>query len=80
MVSTAVKYDVFDNTNYPSKAIFKSSDNMGPIVKFLARTENPLLVNIYPYFDYIQNKNNITIDYAYFKSPSLVVDDKPFYK
>jgi hypothetical protein len=79
-VSTSVKYDVFANTDLPSKARFNPDYNMGPIVKFLAATENPLFVNIYPYLSYAPNHNKIRKDYALFTARDTVVDDKPFYK
>ncbi|KAK1319141.1 Glucan endo-1,3-beta-glucosidase [Acorus calamus] len=76
-VSTSVSMGVTKNTYPPSHGEF--SDNsvayMGPIARFLATTKAPLLLNVYPYFSYIGNPKDISLNYATFTSPSTVVTD-----
>jgi hypothetical protein len=78
-VSTAVSTSV--TTGFPpSNGVFTSDAQpfMGPIVNFLASANAPLLVNVYPYFGYINNKSQIDINYALFTSPGTVVSDPPY--
>jgi Glycosyl hydrolases family 17 len=74
-VSTAVSFDVFDNSYPPSNTVFKASYNMGPIVNFLVNTGNPLFVNVYPYFSYKINYPQIAQDYALFIASGTPVQD-----
>ncbi|KAJ3691723.1 hypothetical protein LUZ61_020887 [Rhynchospora tenuis] len=77
MVSTAVRFDVLNNTYPPSNSVF-SAPFMGPIVQFLNNTGNPLFANIYPYFAYAGNLGNIPLDYALFTATGTVVSDGQF--
>ncbi|RWR74719.1 beta-1,3 glucanase 3 [Cinnamomum micranthum f. kanehirae] len=77
-VSTSVDTGVLDAASYPpSKGFFKDAARatLGPIVQFLASTQAPLLVNVYPYISYIDNTGSIKLPYALFTSPSVVVTD-----
>ncbi|KAJ4802197.1 hypothetical protein LUZ62_014763 [Rhynchospora pubera] len=73
-VSTSVRFDVLTNTYPPSNTVFGAS-HMGPIVNFLKNTGNPLLVNVYPYFSYAGNQDQIRLDYALFTASGTVVTD-----
>ncbi|KAJ4802200.1 hypothetical protein LUZ62_014766 [Rhynchospora pubera] len=77
MVSTAVRFDVLNNTYPPSNSVF-SAPFMGPIVQFLNNMGNPLLANIYPYFAYVGNQGDIPLDYALFTATGTVVSDGQF--
>ncbi|PNX73350.1 glucan endo-1,3-beta-glucosidase-like protein [Trifolium pratense] len=57
----------------PSTGAFSSSSisYITPIVNFLARNGAPLLANVYTYFAYIGNKQDIPLDYALFKQQGI---------
>lgn len=76
-VSTSVSTGVFGVSYPPSAGEFSSQvdSTLRPIVKFLADHDAPLLVNVYPYFSYIGNKDSIHLDYALFTSSGTVVSD-----
>ncbi|KAM6557560.1 hypothetical protein CsatB_004579 [Cannabis sativa] len=76
-VTTAVATSVLGVSYPPSNGKFSNTTLpvMGPIVNFLATTQTPLLVNVYPYFAYVNNPVNISLSYALFTSNSVVVRD-----
>ncbi|KAM3354530.1 hypothetical protein ACQJBY_025302 [Aegilops geniculata] len=74
-VSTSVRFDVVTDTFPPSNGVFEDLDYMGPILDFLASTGAPLLVNVYPYFAYKGDPQNIKLDYATFAPGTTVNDD-----
>ncbi|KAL2228205.1 UNVERIFIED_CONTAM: Glucan endo-1,3-beta-glucosidase, basic isoform, partial [Sesamum indicum] len=77
-VSTALSFAVLGTSYPPSAGAFRpeiQSSYINPIVQFLAKTRGPFLVNVYPYFAYVSNPNDIHLDYALFTSPSIVVRD-----
>ncbi|KAK6127295.1 hypothetical protein DH2020_038958 [Rehmannia glutinosa] len=77
-VSTVLSLGILGQSYPPSAGVFKSeiqSSFIDPIVKFLVETQSPFLVNVYPYLTYIGNTNDIRLDYALFRSRSVVVRD-----
>ncbi|EHA8592244.1 Glucan endo-1,3-beta-glucosidase, basic vacuolar isoform [Cocos nucifera] len=76
-VSTAVATSVLGVSYPPSSGSFSSDalTYLSPIVKFLVSNGAPLLVNVYPYFSYVHDPNQIKIEYALFTSPGTVVTD-----
>ncbi|THU57841.1 hypothetical protein C4D60_Mb03t07810 [Musa balbisiana] len=79
-VSTSVATIVLGTSYPPSAGAFSSAaqTHMNPIVQFLARNGAPLLVNVYPYFSYRDNRNQISASYALFTSTEVVVKDGQF--
>ncbi|XP_044343121.1 glucan endo-1,3-beta-glucosidase GIII isoform X2 [Triticum aestivum] len=74
-VSTSLRFDVVNNTSPPSNGVFADTSFMGPILDFLASTGAPLLVNVYPYFAYKGDQQNIKLDFATFVPGSTTVTD-----
>ncbi|BFG37990.1 hypothetical protein CerSpe_242640 [Prunus speciosa] len=75
-VSTAVYPIILEESYPPSKGSFRQNYRsfLDPIIGFLVGNKSPLLLNAYPYFSYIQSRD-ISLDYALFKSPSVIVND-----
>ncbi|KAL2249667.1 UNVERIFIED_CONTAM: Glucan endo-1,3-beta-glucosidase, acidic isoform PR-Q [Sesamum indicum] len=74
-VSTAVETGVLGNAYPPADGVFrpKVAQYLNGIIRFLVNNRAPLLVNIYPYFSYISNKAQISLQYALFTSDGVVV-------
>ncbi|KAF9594698.1 hypothetical protein IFM89_034483 [Coptis chinensis] len=76
-VSTATDTRVIDTAFPPSAGAFKGEVRsfFGPIIDFLRDTRQPLFVNVYPYFAYNDDQNNIKLPYALFANPSTEFTD-----
>lgn len=79
-VSTSVSTRVLGVSYPPSEGSFSSDTqaDMNPIVQFLVNNGAPLLLNVYPYFSYKYNQAQISLSYALFTSPDVVVNDGPY--
>ncbi|GAV85002.1 Glyco_hydro_17 domain-containing protein/X8 domain-containing protein [Cephalotus follicularis] len=53
----------------PSQSFFNQSLSpvMVPLLQFLSRTESPLMMNLYPYYVYMENKGVVPLDNSLFK-------------
>ncbi|KAK7264062.1 hypothetical protein RJT34_31665 [Clitoria ternatea] len=67
-VSTAIDATLTTNTYPPSNGVFTDAAGpyIKPIINFLVENGSPLLVNVYPYFAYINDQKDITLEYAIF--------------
>ncbi|KAJ9181823.1 hypothetical protein P3X46_005877 [Hevea brasiliensis] len=76
-VSTAIDMTLIGNSYPPSAGAFRGDvrSYLDPIIGFLSSIRSPLLANIYPYFSYAGNPRDISLPYALFTSPSIVVWD-----
>ncbi|KAL3533701.1 hypothetical protein ACH5RR_007222 [Cinchona calisaya] len=81
-VSTAVETGLVENSYPPSSGVFSSQVQsfINPIVQFLASNNAPLLVNIYPFFAYRDNPQQISLEYALFTSSGIVTPDGVTYQ
>ncbi|KAK4380109.1 hypothetical protein RND71_001971 [Anisodus tanguticus] len=76
-VLTSVDMTLIGNSYPPSQGSFRNDARwfIDPIVGFLRDTCAPLLVNIYLYFSYSGNPGQISLPYALFTAPNVVVQD-----
>ncbi|XP_010553446.1 PREDICTED: glucan endo-1,3-beta-glucosidase 1 isoform X2 [Tarenaya hassleriana] len=68
-ISTPHSFSIMLNTFPPSQASFNQSWNsvMVPLLQFLSRTGSPLMMNLYPYYVFMQNKGVVPLDNCLFK-------------
>ncbi|XAR58148.1 Glucan endo-1,3-beta-D-glucosidase [Bertholletia excelsa] len=68
-VSTPLSSSIILDSFPPSQAFFNHSWNpvMVPMLNFLQSTGSSLMLNIYPYYDYMQSNGVIPLDYALFR-------------
>eukprot|EP00253_Pinus_taeda_P021360 PITA_21360 len=77
-VSTPHAFNVIGNSYPPSKGAFSDDvkDTMSSILKFLSDNGAPFMVNVYPYFSYVGDSNDIHLDYALFQPTATAVTDQ----
>jgi exo-beta-1,3-glucanase (GH17 family) len=77
-VTTPVAFDALTDTFPPSDGRFKDEfvPVMKPMLDFLQRTGSYLSMNIYPYFTYVHDPQEISLDYALGNAKVGVYDDK----
>lgn len=68
-VSTPHSSSIIIDSFPPSQAFFNRTWDpvMVPLLKFLQSTGSYLMLNVYPYYDYMQSNDAIPLDYALFR-------------
>ncbi|XP_058108246.1 glucan endo-1,3-beta-glucosidase 2-like isoform X2 [Magnolia sinica] len=68
-VSTPLPSSIILDSFPPSQAFFNRSWDpvLVPMLKFLQSTDSYFMLNVYPYYDYMQSNGAIALDYALFK-------------
>ncbi|KAK9673621.1 hypothetical protein RND81_12G179200 [Saponaria officinalis] len=74
-VTTTIGMSEIKNAYPPSAGEFADLPFMDPIVNFLEQNGSPLMLNVYPYFTYVQSQGQVSQDYALFTSPGPVTTD-----
>lgn len=71
-VSTPHAASVLGNSFPPSQGAFDTDivDTMKPLLDFLSQTGAPLMANVYPFFSYLDNPVDVSLQYALFTSPA----------
>lgn len=71
-VSSPHAASVLGNSFPPSQGTFDTEivDIMRPLLDFLSQTGAPLMANVYPFFSYLDNPVDISLQYALFTSPA----------
>lgn len=76
-VSSPLATSVLQNSFPPSAGLFKSDlveTTIKPMLDFLSQTGSSLMVNVYPFFAYEGDANDISLDYALFRPNAGVRD------
>lgn len=75
-VSTVVSYSVLGVSYPPSAGDFSSEATqlMTMIITWLAATNNPLLINVYPYLAFASDPQQVSLDFALFNPKQPIVD------
>eukprot|EP01018_Ginkgo_biloba_P009644 Gb_28728 [translate_table: standard] len=68
-VSSPHSSDILLDSFPPSQAIFNQSWNnvIGPMLEFLQETDSYLMMNVYPYYTFVQSNGVVPLDYALFR-------------
>ncbi|KAF7837732.1 glucan endo-1,3-beta-glucosidase, basic isoform-like [Senna tora] len=76
-VSTAIDTTLIGTSYPPSQGSFRNDvrSYLDPIIGYLVYANAPLFANIYPYFSYSGNPRDISLNYALFTAPNVVVWD-----
>lgn len=80
-LSSAHAATVLSNSYPPSAGAFDPNllSVLTPLLQFLRDTGSPLMVNVYPFFSYINNMQSVSLDYALFRSSAVHADQKLAY-
>lgn len=77
-VGTSLAMDVLESSFPPSNGTFRSDialPIMKPMLQFLNRTKSFLFVDVYPYFAWATQPQNIDLNYALLESTNITITD-----
>ncbi|XP_010682549.1 glucan endo-1,3-beta-glucosidase isoform X2 [Beta vulgaris subsp. vulgaris] len=80
-ISTPLAASVLSTSFPPSNGTFNPDllPQIIPLLRFLKDHDSPLMINVYPFFSYINNKKDIGLDYALFNTQGVLLDNGLFY-
>ncbi|KAG8366120.1 hypothetical protein BUALT_Bualt17G0042800 [Buddleja alternifolia] len=80
-VSSSHAATILSNSYPPSAGTFDPNIKplLIPLLQFLRDTGSPLMINVYPFFSYINNRQYVTLDYALFRSSTVEIDQNLTY-
>ncbi|KAH7835669.1 hypothetical protein Vadar_028578 [Vaccinium darrowii] len=75
-LSSAHAASILSNSYPPSAGAFDPNflPVMIPLLQFLRDTQSPLMVNVYPYFSYVNNPQYVSLDSVLFRSTNIEND------
>ncbi|CAI9278302.1 unnamed protein product [Lactuca saligna] len=80
-ISSAQAASILSNSYPPSSSYFDPNilTDLNRLLQFLRDTSSPLMVNVYPYFSYINNREFVSLDSALFRSGNSLHDQDLVY-
>ncbi|KAL8519059.1 hypothetical protein ACS0TY_010124 [Phlomoides rotata] len=80
-ISSSHAATILSNSYPPSAGTFDPNVKsiLVPLLEFLRDTNSILMVNVYPFFSYIENHQYVTLEYATFRSSSIEIDQNLTY-
>ncbi|KAK3017100.1 hypothetical protein RJ639_006950 [Escallonia herrerae] len=80
-LSSSHAASILSNSYPPSAGAFDPNIRpvMVPLLQFLRDSGSPLMVNVYPYFSYVNNPQYVWLDYALFRSQEAERDQNLVY-
>ncbi|XP_073138805.1 glucan endo-1,3-beta-glucosidase-like [Henckelia pumila] len=80
-ISSCHASTILSNSYPPSSGTFDPNLNqvLTPLLRFLQDTGAPLMVNVYPFFSYINSEQYVSLDYALFRSSTVEIDQNLHY-
>ncbi|KAI8527091.1 hypothetical protein RHMOL_Rhmol12G0048900 [Rhododendron molle] len=80
-LSSAHAASILSNSYPPSAGAFDPNflPIMIPLLQFLRDTQSPLMVNVYPYFSYVNNPQDVSLDSVLFRSTNITNDQNMAY-
>ncbi|KAH6796393.1 hypothetical protein C2S51_037379 [Perilla frutescens var. frutescens] len=80
-VSTSINIDLLSRWSPPQAGVFKCSVNwfIRPILEFLRDTQAPISINVFPFYAYLNDRQNINLSFALLQPNNGVVYGGVYY-